>query len=484
MPGLVSSCGARCGGCACGSTRATRAQAAQTGERSPLIQLLAGLPPPRAEARAAWLAAAGTLLRAGALEQAQLVLATASASLDCDCELLALLARVELRCGRWSGALATARRAARLAAPAGGARAGAALTLALALGYAARETPRMAPSERSALRAEARAALQPLLAGGAAEPRYVLALLLADGGHFSAAASAAREALQAAVGEHAAGAEDGAGSRAAPARLLRPAVLGLLALLLSPSHPRSALQLVDAAVACCPPTGGGGEEGAPADAAAAAGGVGARLPPVPPARFLDIVLLRVKAALHGAVADARPALEALAVAKQRLGAAAGGGASEDAAVRLAEAQVWRDLAAVYVAGGSAEDAELCVARARALDPHSPETHHTAGAVAEAAGAPAAALDEHWTALALQPTHAPTLTSLGAAMRRQGGALAQAGGSLLADALRYDEASPAAWFQRARCEGGRRAAERDLHHAVALAAAAPILPGCRALPLLL
>jgi tetratricopeptide (TPR) repeat protein len=474
-----------------------------------------------------------------------------------------LLVGVCLRTRRWRQALVAARRASALAAAAGpGPRAAAAAATALALAHLARETPGMSPSERSKRRAEARALLEPLAGrGGAAasapsgappcaEALYLLALLQAEGGHYRDALEAARDAL-AACADAARGA--GGGELGAPltsggpplggSALLRPAILGLLALLLSPHQPHSAMTLADAALAACPATGGHGEDtaadGEAYGGAAAAGGLGAG-----PARGLDITLLRLKAALAQSLSDAGGALEALAAARARLGVArAPEGGADDAAAReyaLAEAQVrargqgagavgwipnsvpaphvrcrpapapipitdptphptlhskqkvWRELAAIYSGQAMAADAALCAEQARGLDPFSADTAAALGGVAEAAGGPAAgaaAADAFQTALALEPENAPALRGLGALLARGGGAGGAAvAHSLLADALRYDSGSALGWglfgaVEQAGPDHAAREAERHLCHAVTLAAAAPILPTSE-LPLLL
>lgn len=207
------------------------------------------------------------------------------------------------------------------------------------------------------------AAAGSVLSGAArAEALYYLALLNAEGGHFGSAVEAARGALAAcptpaADGAHAAApaeaATAGAGAdRQAFSQLLRPAVLGLLSLLLSPHQPKSALQLIDAAITSCPVTGGATQQwvggavstGASATGAAAADGSGvdgARLGCA--ARGVDVTLLRIKAALLLSLADTGSALEVLARAKQRVGMArhAAGAADRHAAreYALMEAQV-------------------------------------------------------------------------------------------------------------------------------------------------
>jgi hypothetical protein len=292
-----------------------------------------------------------------------------------------LLVGVALRTRRWKQALATARRAAALAGaspPGGHARARAAVATALALSHLARETPALSPSERSKCRAEARALLEPLAGRGGssssgsggkassggtpsaneatpsrAEVLYYLALLQAEGGHYRDALETARDALAACAAGASANStgeegtpiapSTGAGGATGASPLLRPAVLGLLALLLSPHQPRSAMTLVDAALAACPPTGSseGGDETTGADT----GGGGLYGAPARGlrARGLDITLLRLKAALCQSLADAGGALEALASARQRLSAARAPGAdADDAAAReyaLSEAQV-------------------------------------------------------------------------------------------------------------------------------------------------
>jgi hypothetical protein len=418
---------------------------------SAAVSVLARLPPVRS-GKDAWLAASRGLVASGAVEEAELVLSTLAQAHDRDVPLRVLLAALALRTGRWTEALAAARRAiwpgAGGDASAAGSRAGkawarfpcgcsgsllrcrripplntpiarrqavalaegggtplarlqAAVALALALGHVARHTPVMAPSERSKCRAEARAALEPLVGvkrggkgaaaqggdggaaaaaeaaaappapggagGGAAaaaaddagaalpafraEAQYYLAVLYAEGGHFGASADAARAALAACPP---------AGAAAPPlSPLLRPAVLGLLALLLSPHQPRPALQLADAAVACCPATGSADAADAGGGGGGAAGGGGLR---VGHARGLDVVLLRTRAALLLSVGETGAALEALALAKQRLSAARRGAADERVARQygLMEAQAR--------GGEGAWGAAVCDGHARGLQP--------------------------------------------------------------------------------------------------------------------
>ena len=71
---------------------------------------------------------------------------------------------------------------------------------------------------------------------------------------------------------------------------------------------------------------------------------------------------------------------------------------------------------------------------------------------------------------------------GALLRGRGPCGAVVASSLLADALRYDAASFQAWYAYGATESGAEA-ERHLHHAVTLAAAAPVF-SCGELPLLL
>ncbi|KAI8473044.1 MAG: hypothetical protein J3K34DRAFT_412017 [Monoraphidium minutum] len=185
------------------------------------------------------------------------------------------------------------------------------------------------------------------------------------------------------------------------------------------------------------------------------------------------------------MADTGSALETLAAAKQRLSAARRAAGSEGAAraYALMEAQVWRELARAYAGQRQEADAALCVTQAELLDPHSADTAHVAGEVAEAAGDTGGAAALYEKALALQPSHAAALRSLGALLCRRGGPCDRAvAGSLLADALRYDAASHAGWAAYGATESGPEA-ERHLCHAVTLAAAAPIV-SCSELPLLL
>jgi tetratricopeptide (TPR) repeat protein len=151
--------------------------------------------------------------------------------------------------------------------------------------------------------------------------------------------------------------------------------------------------------------------------------------------------------------------------------------------------VWRELALIYAAQQLPTDASLCVAQAQAIDPFSADTASALAAVAEAGGDAARAADAYQTAIALEPAHAPALRGLGELLSRAGGAAdAAVAHGLLADALRYDSASPMGWglfgvVEQSGPDHAPREAERHLCHAVTLAAAAPILD-CAELPLLL
>ncbi|KXZ45016.1 hypothetical protein GPECTOR_59g623 [Gonium pectorale] len=188
--------------------------------------------------------------------------------------------------------------------------------------------------------------------------------------------------------------------------------------------------------------------------------------------------------LSAAPCDAAGGMAALAQAKRALAAWAEGRAplpagATRAALEEALVQVWSELAAALAASGQRAEALAAADHALAAAPWSAATRAAAGAVHEALEEYDAAAEAYDMALALDPTHAPSLLRRAALHARRGSgpdlALAR---DLLGEALRYEPASAPAWHALGCCAAAaehRAEAEAHLLTAVQLSAAAPLLP---------
>ncbi|KAG2497220.1 hypothetical protein HYH03_004809 [Edaphochlamys debaryana] len=323
--------------------------------------------------------------------------------------------------------------------------------LALALGTRARVHTRQ-QHDRQQDRAEAEQLLSsaltsaPSTSGPAvAAARYSLAVLQAEQGTGAAAMATARDALREAQAVR-------------DNQLTALCLLLVSSLLSSRRQTKLALQVLSAA---------------PSQAGAAEGSL-----------WSDVFVLRLRARLLDVRGDVPGSLEALAQCKRVLSGWAEGRAPLPAGVSRGEVEaalieLWGELAQALAKSGQAAEAMAAADHALALSPWAAPARAALGAVHEALGEPEAAAAAYGDALALDPTHAPALLRQGAMYARRGGrselAVAR---DMLAEALRYDPACAAAWYQLGRVALGlehRAEAEEHLLTAVRLAAAAPALP---------
>ncbi|GFR49196.1 hypothetical protein Agub_g11221 [Astrephomene gubernaculifera] len=328
---------------------------------------------------------------------------------------------------------------------------------------------------------------------------YVLALLQAEQG-------AAGQAGQAALGS--ARAALAAAQAAGQAQLTALSLVLVAALLSSRCQHKLALSVLSAAPTSAsaassstpstPVAGPGPASAAPAPSATS--------PSSPTALWSDVWVWRLRARLLAAQSDTAGSLAALAAAKKLLsGWLCSSSSSSSSAqpdrregsptvapssshsppagvtrteVEEALASVWCELATSLAASGQAGEALAAADHALALRPWAAAVRHALGAVHEALGRYDEAAAAYGEALALDPSHAPSLLRQGALQARRGGRLDLAlARDTLTEALRYEPASAAAWFQLGRVAAAlqhRQEAEGHMLTAVQLASTAPVM----------
>mmetsp|Transcript_36208 Transcript_36208/g.80562 ORF Transcript_36208/g.80562 Transcript_36208/m.80562 type:complete len:429 (-) Transcript_36208:348-1634(-) len=402
-----------------------------------------------------WQSKAEQLLSQGDIQRCKLVLETLVDTNAKDVKCYSLLVEVCLKYGYegYAEAVAVARRGN--AVQKGDVTAS--LALAVALGHQARH-PVLTVHKKQQCRLEAVRVLESVVGKpGHALPliQYNLAVLKAELGQVDAAVADARAAYE--------------GCSSSNPDLTQLCVF-LLALLLSSKQQHDAALRILAAVgtAASTPASGSGPD-----------------PPAsqPGPRRADVLVGRLRARLLQAQTDLGGAIAVLAQLQKRLAACRQGAAPLSGLAlqgqQELEAQVWQDMAQALAARGDLTDALFCVEQLRKAWPTRASTYHVLGVVHEAAGQPEQALDAYNTALALEPRHAPSLLRLGTLYRRRGTTPdVSVSREFLTDALRYDTASAAGWFQlglAAKGLGHREEAEKHLMTAVSLAAASPVLP---------
>ncbi|KAB1219304.1 Tetratricopeptide repeat protein 7A [Morella rubra] len=110
-----------------------------------------------------------------------------------------------------------------------------------------------------------------------------------------------------------------------------------------------------------------------------------------------------------------------------------------------EMETWHDLANVYTRLSKWEDAEVCLSKTKAINPNSASTLHSTGLLNEAKGLHKEALESFSAAIAIEPSHVPSLISTARALRELGGQSFPVVRDLLRNALRFDPRNHSAWY---------------------------------------
>ncbi|RAL42199.1 hypothetical protein DM860_011982 [Cuscuta australis] len=108
-------------------------------------------------------------------------------------------------------------------------------------------------------------------------------------------------------------------------------------------------------------------------------------------------------------------------------------------------ETWLDLASMYIKLCQWQDAEICLSKAKAISHYSASRLHTVGLLHEAKGQYEEAQREYNNALAVDPTHVPSLVSTALVLRRTRDPSHLLVRSFLVEALRLDKANATAWY---------------------------------------
>ncbi|XP_016502307.1 protein NPGR2 [Nicotiana tabacum] len=113
--------------------------------------------------------------------------------------------------------------------------------------------------------------------------------------------------------------------------------------------------------------------------------------------------------------------------------------------RTLELEIWLDLASIYINLSQWRDAEMCLSKTEAICSYSARRSYTAGLLNQSKGLYKAALRDYWNALAVNPSHVPSLVSTAVTLRKIGKQSPAIIRSLLTEALRLDRMNASAWY---------------------------------------
>lgn len=112
--------------------------------------------------------------------------------------------------------------------------------------------------------------------------------------------------------------------------------------------------------------------------------------------------------------------------------------------RRLELETWLDLASIYIGLSRLRDAEICLSKSEEITHHSAVRWHTIGLLQEAKGQQREALKAFERALAIDPSHAPSLVSTAVVLRRVGTVSPAIVRNFLTEAIHHDRMNASAW----------------------------------------
>ncbi|KAL3333944.1 hypothetical protein AABB24_030621 [Solanum stoloniferum] len=112
--------------------------------------------------------------------------------------------------------------------------------------------------------------------------------------------------------------------------------------------------------------------------------------------------------------------------------------------RTMELETWHDLASIYIKSSRWQDAEFCLSKSEAISCYSASRLYIAGLLHQSKGLHKAALTDYTNALAVDPSHVPSLISTAVVLRQRGNHYPATLISYLRGALRLDRMNVAAW----------------------------------------
>ncbi|KAE8730621.1 hypothetical protein F3Y22_tig00002919pilonHSYRG00269 [Hibiscus syriacus] len=113
--------------------------------------------------------------------------------------------------------------------------------------------------------------------------------------------------------------------------------------------------------------------------------------------------------------------------------------------RSFEQEIWHDLAYLYISLSRWQDAEICLSKSKAISSFSAVRDHATGVLYERKGLLKEALNAFWSALDIDPDHAPSLISAADLLMQLGSQSDAVVRNLLMNALRVDRMNPSAWY---------------------------------------
>ncbi|PHT52449.1 hypothetical protein CQW23_06911 [Capsicum baccatum] len=113
--------------------------------------------------------------------------------------------------------------------------------------------------------------------------------------------------------------------------------------------------------------------------------------------------------------------------------------------RKLELETWLDLASIYIKLSMWRDAEKCLSKTEAVSSYSACRLYTAGLLNQSKGLYKAALEDYSNALAVNPSHVPSLVSSAVVLRKIGKQSPAIIRNLLTEALRLDRMNASAWY---------------------------------------
>ncbi|XP_059297833.1 protein NPGR2-like isoform X1 [Lycium ferocissimum] len=112
--------------------------------------------------------------------------------------------------------------------------------------------------------------------------------------------------------------------------------------------------------------------------------------------------------------------------------------------RTMELETWHDLASIYIKSSRWQDAEVCLSKSKAISCYSASRLYIAGLLHQSKGHDKAALEDYTNALAVDPSHVPSLISTAMVIRQIGNYCPGTVISYLREALRLDRMNASAW----------------------------------------
>lgn len=112
--------------------------------------------------------------------------------------------------------------------------------------------------------------------------------------------------------------------------------------------------------------------------------------------------------------------------------------------RTMELETWHDLASIYIKLSQWQDAEICLSKSEAISCYSASRLYIAGMLHQSKGLYKAALTDYTNALAVDPSHVPSLISTAVVLRQIGNHPPAILKSYLRGALRLDRMNASAW----------------------------------------